>query len=105
MEISAQELKNKIQKGDKIIVDFWASWCGPCKMMKPMFENASRNLMEQQSDVELFTLNVEENREFIAELGITSIPTIKGFANGNVVFTEVGVKNTPTIMDMTKKLL
>lgn len=105
MEISAEDLKMKIQNGDKLIVDFWASWCGPCKMMKPMFEVASKNLMNENSQVECFLLNVENNRDLVAELGIRSVPTIKGFANGKEVFSEVGVKNTATIMDLSKKLL
>ena len=105
MEINSEDLKLKIENGAKVIVDFWASWCGPCKMMKPMFENASRTLMEEQSDVELFTLNVEENRELVAELGIRSVPTLKGFANGKEVFTEIGVKNTASIMELSKKLI
>lgn len=105
MEISGEELKTKIENGDKMIIDFWASWCGPCKMMKPMFESASKNLMESSSQVQLYTLNVEENRDIIRELGIVSIPTLKGYSNGKEIFTEVGVKNTPTIVEMTKRLI
>jgi thioredoxin 2 len=105
MEISGEELRLKIKNGDKMIIDFWAPWCGPCKMMKPMFETASRNLMEQQSGVELFTFNVEEDRELTAELNIRSVPTIKGFSDGKEMFSEVGVKPTNVIMEMPKKLL
>jgi thioredoxin len=103
MEISGDELRLKIQNGDKMIVDFWAPWCGPCKMMKPMFETASRNLMEQNTGVELYTYNVEDNRELTSELNIRSVPTIKGFSEGKEIFSEIGVKNTNVIMEMTKK--
>ena len=105
MEITGVELRNKIKNGEKVIVDFWAAWCGPCRMMKPMFETASNSLVEQNSEVQLYTMNIENERELAAELGIRSIPTIKGFANGKELFTEVGVKNTSLIMEMTKKLL
>ena len=105
MEITSTELKEKINKGEKIIVDFWASWCGPCKMMKPMFEQASTKLKEENSDVQLYTFNIENDRELVSELGIRSVPTIKGFTNGKVLFTEIGVKNTGLIMEMTKKLI
>ena len=103
MEISGDELRLKIQNGDKMIVDFWAPWYGPCKMMKPMFETASRNLMEQNTGVELYTYNVEDNRELTSELNIRSVPTIKGFSEGKEIFSEIGVKNTNVIMEMTKK--
>lgn len=102
MEITSQELKEKIKNGNKIIVDFWAPWCGPCKVMKPMFEAASEKLVEQNSDVELYTFNIEDDRDFIAEVGIRSVPTIKGYSNGSETFSEVGLKQTNMIMEMTK---
>lgn len=105
MEITGTELKQKINNGEKVIVDFWAAWCGPCRMMKPMFESASTSLIEQNSEVQLYTMNIENERELAVELGIRSIPTIKGFSNGKELFTEVGLKNTNLIMEMTKKLL
>ena len=105
MEITSQELREKIKKGDKVIVDYWAPWCGPCKVMKPLFETASKNLQEQKSNVELYTFNIESDRDFIAEVGIRSVPTIKGYSNGEEVFTEVGLKQTNMIMEMTKQLI
>jgi thioredoxin len=105
MEITSQELKEKIKNGNKIIVDFWAPWCGPCKVMKPMFEAASQTLVEQNSDVELYTFNIEDDRDFIAEVGIRSVPTIKGYSNGSETFSEVGLKQTNMIMEMTKNFV
>jgi thioredoxin len=104
MEITANELKSKISKGEKLIVDFWAPWCGPCKVMKPMFEEAGRLLKEDSSGVSLYTMNIEEDRDLVMELGIRSVPTIKGFANGSEVFTEVGLKQTNIIIEMSKRL-
>jgi thioredoxin len=104
MEITTQELKDKISKGEKLIVDFWAPWCGPCRMMKPMFEQASEKLVESNSDVKLYTFNIESDKEFAAEIGLRSVPTIKAFSNGKEVFTEVGLKNTQLIMEMVEKV-
>jgi thioredoxin len=104
MELTATELREKIKNGEKMIIDFWAPWCGPCRVMKPMFENASKTLTEQKSDVNLYTMDIEANKELISELGIRSVPTIKGYSNGSEIFTEVGLKQTPLILEMTKKL-
>ena len=59
MEITSVELKEKINKGEKLIIEFWAEWCGPCRMMKPIFERIST---ENTSDVQMYTMNVDLNR-------------------------------------------
>jgi len=104
MEITTQELKEKIANGEKLIVDFWAPWCGPCRMMKPMFEQASEKLMKDNSEVKLYTFNIENDKEYVAELGLRSVPTIKAFSKGKEVFTEIGLKNTQIIMEMAEKV-
>lgn len=104
MEITSTELREKIKNGEKVIIDFKAQWCGPCKIMLPMFQKAKKMLEEQNSDVQLFVFDVDSDREFVAELGISSVPTIKGFANGEQVFNEVGLKQTNAIIELSKKL-
>ena len=102
MEISSVELQQKINGGEKLMVEFWAEWCGPCKMMKPIFEKvASTN----QSDVKMYTLNIDNNREVAMSLGIRSIPTIKVFNGGSVIGTKVGVLNETSIKDLVKELI
>lgn len=103
MEITSKELREKINRGDKLIIDFWATWCGPCKVMKPMFEAAGKTLKESNSEVELYTFNIETDMEFVSEMGIRSVPTIKGFSGGRNIFSEVGVKNTNLIIEMKNK--
>jgi thioredoxin 1 len=103
MEITTEELKQKIENGDKLIVDFHAKWCGPCKMMKPTFEKVSEQVKNEGSEVQLYTMDVELNSEFARELGIRSIPTIKGFVNGNEIFSESGLKQEETILEMVGK--
>jgi thioredoxin 1 len=104
MEITSTELREKIKNGEKIIVDFWGNWCGPCRMMKPMFEQAAKNVKEKTNDVNFYTFDIDTDKDFVVELGIRSIPTIKGFSNGKEVFTEVGLKNTQLIMEMVEKV-
>jgi thioredoxin 1 len=91
MEISSAELQEKINKGEKLVIDFWAEWCGPCRMQKPIFEQVSKSAIENNSEVSYYTFNVESDKTFASSLGIRSIPTIKSFANGSEVTTRVGV--------------
>lgn len=102
MEITATELKEKIESGKKIIVEFWAEWCGPCKMMKPRFEKVS---IENKTDVEMYTMNVDQNKDISVSLGIRSIPTVKIINGGKVVETKVGVLEEGDIKNLVKELL
>jgi thioredoxin 1 len=88
MEITAQELKEKIENGEKLIVDFAASWCGPCKMLKPIYEKVSS---KNTTEVQMYTMDVDANRDLAVSLGIRSVPTIKVFNKGSVVDTKVGI--------------
>ena len=103
MEITQDELRKKIQNGEKLLIDFHAKWCGPCKMMKPTFEKISEEIKNSGSDVQMYTMDVELNQEFARELGIRSIPTIKGFSNGNEIISEAGLKQEGIILEMVDK--
>jgi len=105
MEITQELLQEKINNGEKLVVDFWAPWCGPCKMMKPVFEKVAEKYRNENSNVQLYTLNVEENKEFAAELGIRAIPTVKSFANGKEQFSRPGLQMEAQINDIANDLL
>ena len=102
MEISSVDLQQKINNGDKLIVEFWADWCGPCKMMKPIFERAASN---NTSEVQMYTLNIDNNREVAMALGIRSIPTVKMFNSGEVINTQVGIMNESQINGLVTELI
>jgi thioredoxin 1 len=102
MEITSVELQEKINKGEKLIIEFWAEWCGPCRMMKPIFERISN---ENTSDVQMYTMNVDMNREVGASLGIRSIPTIKVINGGEVTETKVGMLNEGQLKEMLTELI
>ena len=102
MEITSVDLQEKINKGEKLIIEFWAEWCGPCRMMKPIFERISN---ENTSDVQMYTMNVDLNREVGASLGIRSIPTIKVINSGEVIDTKVGVLNEGQLKGMLTELI
>jgi thioredoxin 1 len=102
MEITSVDLQEKINKGEKLIIEFWAEWCGPCRMMKPIFERISN---ENTSDVQMYTMNVDMNREVGASLGIRSIPTIKVINGGEVTETKVGMLNEGQLKYMLTELI
>jgi thioredoxin len=104
MEITQEELKQKIENGDKLIIDFWGKFCGPCKIMKPTFDKISKELRENNSEVQLYTMDIENDMDYIKELGIRGVPTIKGFSNGKEVFSEIGLKQSDAILNMIDKL-
>ena len=102
MEISSIELQEKINKGEKVIVDFHAIWCFPCQTMKPTFEKLAN---ENTTEVGMYTMDVDLNREVAMSLGIRSVPTIKVFNAGQIVETKVGVLNEGQIKGLITGLI
>lgn len=89
-EISANELKKKIQEKETMLVSFSTDWCGPCKMLK-------EELNKIQTQTPIYRINAEEDSEFSRFLGIRSVPTMKMFKEGNVTNTTVGLRSSTEI--------
>ena len=70
-----------------VLVDFWAEWCGPCKQLTPLVEDASEEFKDK---IKVCKMDVDVNRETAAEYGIRSIPTLMIFESGELVGTEIG---------------
>jgi thioredoxin 1 len=102
MEITGEQLQEKIKNGEKVIVELWTTWCGPCKMMKPIFEKVAS---ENTSNVKMYTMDVDQNREIAMTLGVRSVPTIKIINNGNIIDTRVGVLQEQQIKDILQELI
>lgn len=77
-----------VLKADKpVLVDYWAAWCGPCKMIAPLLEEAVK---EYGDKVSIVKVNVDENQDIPAKYGIRGIPTLMLFKNGEAAATKVG---------------
>jgi thioredoxin 1 len=105
MEITTEKLREKIENGEKLVVDFYGIWCSPCGIMKPTFEKLSNKYREENSEVQLYTMDVDKNRDLAVEYGVRAIPTIKVFNNGNVVDSKTGVQSETQLTELVQSLL
>ncbi|MFH1794595.1 MAG: thioredoxin [Pseudomonadota bacterium] len=78
---------NVLQSTEPVVVDFWAEWCGPCKMIGPSLDEISN---EMAGKVKIAKLNIDENPEIAAQFGVRSIPTLMMFKGGEVADIKVG---------------
>jgi thioredoxin 1 len=76
-----------LQSSQPVLVDYWAEWCGPCKMIAPILDDVSA---AYQGKLQIAKMNVDENRDIPAKFGIRGIPTLMLFKNGELVATKVG---------------
>ncbi|TRZ87291.1 MAG: thioredoxin [Streptomycetaceae bacterium] len=78
-----------------VLVDFWAEWCGPCRAVAPILEEISKDYGDK---IKIVKLNTDEESAIAVKYGITSIPTLNVFVNGQVVKTIVGAKPKPALL-------
>lgn len=87
-----------LQSAQRVLVDFYADWCGPCKMMAPVIEEVAGEV----EDVKVGKLNIDENMEIAQKYGVMSIPTLIVFQNGQEVKRDLGAKPKSAVLDMLK---
>lgn len=91
--LTAAAFEDTVTGNDIVLVDFWASWCGPCRQFAPIFEAAS----EQHPDIVFGKVDTEAERELAAAAQITSIPTLMAFREGVLVFAQPGALPAPAL--------
>ena len=87
IELTKENFSETIEKNEVVVVDFWAPWCGPCRMFAPTFEAVS----EQYPKVVFAKLNTEDQQELAASFNIRSIPTLMVFREQVIIFTQAGM--------------
>ena len=79
-----------------VLLDFWASWCGPCRMLSPIVDEVA----EERTDVRVGKVNVDQQPELAGEFGVMSIPTLLVFENGKLVRQAVGARPKAAVLDL-----
>lgn len=97
-EINENNFKEKISEKGKILVDCYANWCGPCKMLSPVIDK----IAEENTSCKFYKLDVDEAEQIAEEYGIMSIPTLLIFEDGKLTNTSVGLKPKSEIESLIK---
>ena len=98
IKITKENFENEVMNSDKpVILDFWAGWCGPCKMLSPVINEIAD---EVGDSVKVGKVNIDEERDLASQFRVMSIPTIVAMKDGKVVGTKVGVQPKEVIKSM-----
>ena len=98
-EIDSEELKNVIINNSKVLVDCYADWCGPCKMLGPIIEQLANEVKE----IRFYKVNVDNDADISLDYGITAIPNLLYFEDGILKTQIVGLKSKDVILDIISK--
>ena len=97
VDINKNNFQDEVMNADKpVLLDFWAPWCGPCRMVVPIVEEIAR----ERSDIKVGKINVDEQPELAGQFGVMSIPTLLVMKNGKVVNRSMGAKPKNAILAM-----
>ena len=98
IKITAENFEQEVlQSKLPVLVDFFATWCGPCKMLAPHLEELAKN---NEGKLKVGKVNVDEEQALASKFGVMSIPTLILFKNGNIVNKVIGVQPKATILEM-----
>lgn len=102
--LTTQQLKQKIEEGENFVLDLYATWCVPCKIMLNNLIKVNEKLINESSgqpNYKIYKYDIDSDKEFVAgELGIRSVPTIKIFKEGKEVFSKAGVLSPNEVINL-----
>jgi len=94
--------KEVIESNIPVVVDFWAPWCGPCKMLSPILEKVTA---DYDGKIKVVKVNVDDNQQYASQLGVSGIPTLAFYKNGNVAEISVGLISENELKDIIDKVV
>jgi len=97
IELTSENFEQEVLQADKtVLVDFWASWCGPCKMLSPVIEE----IADERSDIKVGKVNIDEHPELAQKYGVMSIPTVLVIKDGEEANKSVGAVPKKALLDL-----
>ena len=103
-QLTTEELKQKMQNGENFVLDLFATWCGPCKIMLNNLSKVNESLIKESNgspSYNIYKYDIDTDKEYVmTELGIRSVPTIKIFKEGQEVFSKAGVMSPNEVMTL-----
>ena len=100
-QLTTEELKQKISSGESFVLDLFATWCGPCKVMLSNLEKVNESLISESAGApkyNVYKFDIENDMDYMKELGVRAVPTIKIFKEGTEVFSKPGVMQPADVL-------
>ena len=102
-QLTSEELKEKISSGENFVLDLFATWCGPCKVMLTNLEKVNESLIKESVGApkyNVYKFDIENDMELMREMGVRAVPTIKIFKEGSEVYSRAGVMSPAEVLGL-----